>query len=178
MSKYIKTALFVAIFTLVLGWVISIQFESKENTYTGLPHKNKPAPGFTLKDESGKTVSLNQFKGKLIYLKFWTSWCGDCIKQVVPQRKIEDQLAKDDRIVFINISVDDDLQAWHKSVKRNKLIGYELISRDGDEDSIDDNYGISEIPRYILIGKDGNVLDNNAPKPSEIDVDYFYNFLK
>jgi len=178
MSKYIKIGTWVFVAVLVIGWLASIQFDSQKNTYSGLPTAQQTAPRFKLKSIQGDTISLSQFKGKLVYLKFWASWCGDCIKEVVPQRRIEEDLYSNSSVVFINISVDKDLDDWRKSVERNKLVGYELISQNGGEADVRINYGVHEIPRYILIGKDGKVIENNAPKPSEIDADYFLNFLK
>lgn len=178
MSKYIKIGIGILVVLLFVSWLASIQFDSQKKEYSGMPALGKPAPDFKLKSISGDTVTLNQFKGKLVYLKFWASWCGDCIKQVVPQRKLEEELANNSSIAFINISVDENLDDWKRSVERNKLIGYELISNNGNDSDIRENYGIHEIPRYIVVGKDGNTIDNNAPKPSEIDASYFLNFLK
>ena len=178
MTKYTKIGLGLFIGILIIAWGFSMQFKAITRVYSGLPTVQKSAPNFRLASIEKDSVSLSQFKGKLVYLKFWASWCGDCIKQVVPQRKIEADLATNSAIVFVNISVDEDLEAWEKSVARNKLIGVELISRDGDEAGVNDQYGINEIPRYIVIDKNGIVLDNNAPKPSEIDTDYFLNLLR
>ena len=178
MTKYTKIGLGLFVVILIIAWGLSMQFKAKSGVYTGLPNIRKAAPDFRLPSIKKDTVSLSQFKGKLVYLKFWASWCGDCIKQVVPQRKIEADLANNSSIAFVNISVDEDLDAWERSVARNKLMGVELISRDGKDADINGNYGINEIPRYIVIDKNGVILDNNAPKPSEIDADYFLNLLK
>lgn len=178
MTKYSKIGLGFFVVILIIAWFFSMQFKGETGVYTGLPNVQKPAPDFRLASIEKDTVSLSQFKGKLVYLKFWASWCGDCIKQVVPQRKIEADLATNSSIAFVNISVDEDLEAWERSVARNKLIGVELISKDGKDADINDNYGINEIPRYIVIDKNGIILDNNAPKPSEIDADYFLNLVK
>lgn len=178
MTKYTKIGFGLFVVILIIAWGFSMQFKAKSSLYTGVPNVKKPAPDFRLVSVEKDTVALNQFKGKLVYLKFWASWCGDCIKQVVPQRKIEADLASNSSIAFVNISVDEDLEAWEKSVARNKLIGVELVSKGGNDAGINDNYGINEIPRYIVIDKNGVILDNNAPKPSEIDADYFLNLVK
>lgn len=177
MSKYYKIIFGVVLAILLFGWVASIQFEDKQKVATGLPTVGKAAPDFVLKDLQGKPVALSSFKGKLVYIKFWASWCGDCIKQVVPQRKLEESLAHREDIVFLAISVDEDEAAWQKAVERNKLKAKEARSHGGEEGQLNTNYDLDEIPRYILVGKDGLVIDNNAPKPTEIDKSYFESYL-
>jgi len=176
-SRNIRIGFFVVIVFLGVVWVTSIQLEPQMKTYSGFPEVNKPAPNFVLKNKDGVHVSLSSFKGKVVYLKFWASWCGDCIKQVIPQRKLEEALSAETKIAFLNISVDEDETKWRKSIARNKLYAVEVWSKNGEEERINENYSIDKIPRYILIGKDGIVLDNNAPEPSEIDADYFANYL-
>jgi peroxiredoxin len=169
-SRYFKIALFVFLAILLFGWLGSIQFSGqKEKSVANL----KPAPDFTLQSLSGDQVSLSSFRGKTVYLKFWASWCGDCIKQVVPMRRLEESLAQDTTIVFLNVSVDTDKEAWKRSVARNKLRGVELLSLGGDEGNINTLYGVDEIPHYVWIGKDGKIREDHAPSPSEIDADYF-----
>lgn len=177
MSRTIKFVFLAVVAVIVLGWIASVQFQPKSNTFSGKPQVLKPAPNFVLKDLEGKEVALTSFKGKLVYLKFWASWCGDCIKQVVPQRNLQQALAGDTAIVFIHVSVDGDEQKWRESVERNKLNAVELWSSQGEAGNITDNYDLDQIPRYILIDKNGFVLDNNAPKPSEIDLAYMSNYL-
>jgi thiol-disulfide isomerase/thioredoxin len=178
MTKNTRIGLGLIVAILIIAWGFSMQFKTKDGVYSGRPITQKSAPDFKLTSIEKDTISLSQFKGKLVYLKFWASWCGDCIKQVVPQRKIEADLASNPDIAFVNISVDEDLEAWERSVARNKLMGVELISKEGEDADINNNYGINEIPRYVVIDKNGIILDNNAPKPSEIDSDYFLNLLK
>lgn len=80
-------------------------------------------------------------------------------------------------MVFINVSVDEDEQAWKKAVARNKLHAIELLSHGGREENINELYGIDEIPHYVLIGKDGKIIEQHAPFPSELDVNYFKDYL-
>ena len=170
MNKYLKYGIFAVAFIVAFGLIASLQFEKTTDNSAALPKLKEQAPDFTLRNIDGKTVSLKDFKGKTVYIKFWASWCKDCIKEVIPQRKLEETA---DNVVFLNVSVDENEDAWKKAVLRNKLTAEELISNDGDEENINSNYGISEIPRYIIIGKNGEVLNNNAPHPSETDKNYF-----
>lgn len=158
---------------LLFGWLGTTQFEKKEKKVQAY----RPAPDFTLTSVDGERVSLSSFKGKTVYVKFWASWCGDCIKQVVPQRHLEEELSKDTSLVFLNVSVDSDAEAWKRAIARNKLHAVELLSLGGEEANVSAAYQVDEIPHYVLIGKKGEILDDNAPKPIDIEVDYFKDYL-
>ncbi len=159
-----------------ISFVASLQIEKNNDHSWSLPKVKSPAPNFSLKNYKGEAVSLQDFKGKIVYVKFWASWCKDCVKQVVPQRKLESSLSNNSDVAFVNISVDHSDVAWRKAVERNRLNAEQLISHDGDEQNINTNYDISEIPRYIIIGKNGEVLNNNAPHPGDLDAGYFAQF--
>lgn len=125
----------------------------------------KTAPGFSYPDMDGNLVSLSQFSGKVIYLDVWATWCGPC-KRESPYFK---QLALDYKgknIVFIQVSVDDteaELKDYLKEIPENT---YQLYAG-GWKSSITIDYLINSIPRFLLIGKDGKIIDNNAPRPSD-----------
>ena len=178
MKKYLKIGIILVVTLSLLGFFISKQIKPAQEAILPVPEINKPAPDFTLKDIKGKNVNLQDFKGKVIYLKFWASWCKDCIKQVIPQRRLEESLNGNMDIVLINVSVDESSEAWKRSVERNKLAAVQLISFHGDDANINQNYGIDEIPRYIIIGKDGTIKNNNAPHPNDLDAEYFAQFIQ
>ena len=176
MNKYLKYGIIIAIVIVAVSFLVSLQFEKSQDNSLSLPKIKSQAANFTLKNYKGESVSLLDFRGKIIYIKFWASWCKDCVKQVVPQRNLEASMTSNPSVAFLNISVDDSEDAWKKAVERNKLSAEQLISLDGDEENINTNYDISEIPRYIIIGKSGEVLNNNAPHPGEIKAEYFAQF--
>ncbi|MYK41553.1 MAG: TlpA family protein disulfide reductase, partial [Gemmatimonadetes bacterium] len=71
----------------------------------------QPAPEFTLYDLDGQPVSLSQFKGQVVLLDFWASWCGPCIGDLPDLRRIK-RKAADKPLVFLNLSLDTDEAAW------------------------------------------------------------------
>jgi thiol-disulfide isomerase/thioredoxin len=174
MSGYIRFGILIVVIVIMVGWWGSVEYADHQKKEALV---SQQAPDFVLSDIEGKKHSLSEFKGKIIYMKFWASWCGECIKQVVAQRKLEEELSNNPNIVFINVSVDEDEAAWRKSVVRNKLNALELISVDGLDSEIDLNYSLQEIPRYVLINKSGIILDADAPKPSEISTSFFDDHL-
>ncbi len=129
---------------------------------------DKSAINFTLQDDIGKSVSLSDFLGKVVYIDFWGVTCGPCVAQIknaVPQfhKKYEN---KD--VVFINICVDSNVSSWKKSIANLKLKGVNLIAEGWVENKVCKDYGITGIPHYILIDKKGVLKVYNAPKPDEL----------
>jgi thiol-disulfide isomerase/thioredoxin len=148
---------------LIVATSLSIVFSFPIHAQNG-PLK---APAFTLSDINGKMVSLSDFKGKLIYLDFWASWCGPCLKEIPPSKKLQQQLKDFEEIVFINISFDHDTTRWREVVEAKKMTGIQLISPRGKESEVLKNYDVMTIPRFFIIDKNGMIIDSNAKSPGE-----------
>ena len=119
---------------------------------------------FTMKDLDGKDVSLSSYKGKVVLLNFWATWCGPC-KAEIPifvelQEKYKGQL------VIVGFSVDDTAEKARQYAKQYKM-NYPILLGEGRED-VQDAYGpIWGIPASFIISKDGRVCRKHlgiAPK--------------
>ena len=147
----------------------------------------KPSPAFTnYENFKGGTSSLKDFRGKYVYIDVWATWCGPCKVEIPYLKKLEEKF-HDKNIEFISISVDDArrsgtmekaYKAWRTMVKDKNLTGTQLITGNGwDVDFIKD-YKINGIPRFILIDPQGNILDPDAPRPSNPELtEIFENLL-
>jgi thiol-disulfide isomerase/thioredoxin len=122
---------------------------------------------FTLKNALGHNVSLSDFKGKVVYIDVWATWCKSCIEQIPYSKKLIENYSQNDSIVFINISIDDDILAWQNFIRKKGMKGINLHSEGGVEEKIVERYGISFIPHYIMIDKEGRVYKNGATHPSD-----------
>ena len=124
---------------------------------------------FYLEDIKGNSVSLNQFDGKILYIDIWASWCGPCKKQFPYANDLKSKFSKRQlkKIKFIYISIDNDYDRWKSSVKKIDVDGYHFISPANQYNSVSDYFNVSGIPRYIIIGKDGQIVQNNAKRPSD-----------
>ena len=87
----------------------------------------QPAPDFTLNDPDGQSVSLSQFKGKVVLLDFWASWCSPCIADLETLRKIKKQVAAQP-VVFLNISLDANEGAWKQAIAKHEIKGFHVRS--------------------------------------------------
>ncbi|MDR4987430.1 MAG: TlpA disulfide reductase family protein [Bacteroidales bacterium] len=129
-----------------------------------------PAPGFVMTDIEGNTVSLHDFYGKVVYLKFWASWCGPCMRQVPPAAELKKRLADEEDLVFLYVSIDRDEEAWRSAVARHGITGVHMRTP-GRERGVPALYNVRWIPTFYLIGRDGNIYDHRPPYPDNPELD-------
>ncbi|HIA36505.1 MAG TPA: TlpA family protein disulfide reductase [Flavobacteriales bacterium] len=123
------------------------------------------APDFACPDINEDSVSLSDFRGKYVYVDIWATWCGPCRRELPHLEKLQEEY-KDKNIVFLSVSIDEDEEAWKKMVKEKKMKGIQLIAAQGWDAGICKFYGIKSIPRFLLIGKDGEIIFAKAERPS------------
>ena len=147
--------------------------QQKEAAQKAEDAKKSKGYGFEFTDLKGKTFSFEKYKGKVIYLDFWATWCGPCRAQFPFSKKLHEQipakLKKD--IVFLYISIDDTVEQWKEGVESIGLEEYENGFTEGAWGSpVLQKLGIRSIPRYMIIGKDGKIVDDNAKRPSNAEI--------
>ena len=130
----------------------------------------KEAPGFTLTDIDGQEVSLSDFEGKVVYLDFWASWCGPCMREVPHAKELKKRMQGRDDLVFLYISVDTDEEAWRRTVERQEIQGVHL-NVSGFSHEVPAAYNLKGVPTFYLIGRDGKIFENRPPRPSNPRVD-------
>jgi cytochrome c biogenesis protein CcmG/thiol:disulfide interchange protein DsbE len=126
----------------------------------------KPANlDFTMKDLDGKDVSLASFKGKVILLNFWATWCGPCKAEIPGFVELQNQYGKDG-LVIVGYSVDDEAPKARAFANEYKM-NYPVLLGEGRED-VQEAYGpIWGIPASFIISRDGRVCQKHlgiAPK--------------
>lgn len=142
---------------------------------TELP-KGAPSPTFTdYENYDGSKTSLDDLKGKYVYIDVWATWCGPC-KAEIPSLKAIEQEYHGKNIHFVSMSIDDDRthkgswdlarEDWKAMVKDKELGGIQIFAPNGWQSDFVQNYKINGIPRFILIDPNGNVVTPDAPRPS------------
>ncbi|HXH19247.1 MAG TPA: TlpA disulfide reductase family protein, partial [Chitinophagales bacterium] len=128
----------------------------------------KSSQPFTLIDLKGNKVYLDDFKGKVIYVDFWASWCGPCRQQFPYAKELHKMLSPEHlkQVVFLYISIDNDEITWKNAIEKNGIQGFNTLSPGGWSSSAAQYFGVHSIPRYMLIDKNGNIADPNAKRPS------------
>lgn len=127
--------------------------------------KGAIAPAFSFPDMNGKMVSLSDFKGKIVYLDVWASWCGPCRREIPAAKELEKQMHGKD-VVFLCVSVDGDEAAWKKIVKEKELTGVHIHSKGDFESEMAKLYNIRSIPSYMIIDRNGKIWKMGAERPS------------
>jgi peroxiredoxin len=119
----------------------------------GLP--GKAAPDFALPDLSGKTVRLSDFKGKVVLLDFWATWCVPCREEIPAFIQLQRQYASRGFTV-LGIALDDEGAAVVKPFAQKLGVNYPLVI--GNTQIAAAYGGIQAVPTAFLIGRDGMIL--------------------
>jgi thiol-disulfide isomerase/thioredoxin len=126
-----------------------------------------PSPSFNYPDTSGKNISLESLKGKLVYVDVWATWCGPCKAQIPFLKQLEEKYREED-IAFVSLSIDQlkNISNWKDMIVDKELEGIQIIADKAWRSKFVTDYVIEGIPRFILIDKDGNLKDPMAPRPA------------
>lgn len=128
--------------------------------------KGKPAPNFSGVKTNGEKVSLTDLRNKVVYVDVWATWCGPCKKELPYLEEIESAYQGNKDIAFVSISIDKNKEAWEKMVTDKNMQGIQIYTENAWKSSITRDYLIKGIPRFMLIDKEGKILDARAPRPS------------
>ena len=126
----------------------------------------KPAIDFELTDTDGNLINLSDFKGKVIYVDLWATWCGPCLKEAPFYEELATKYNSDE-IVFLPISTDKNSEVWLKYLESNPKQLKQYHSVDG---KLQEEWILQFIPRFLLIDKDFNIVDAYAPSPSGAEI--------
>lgn len=127
-------------------------------------NEEQVAVDFTFPDVDGNMISLSDFKGKVVLIDVWATWCGPCLAQLPHLLELKKRM-EDTDLVIMGISVDkqNDYDKWAKMVRNGDVKGIQLFSGGG----FPAEYNIRGIPRFIVFGRDGQVAEIDAPRPSQ-----------
>lgn len=109
---------------------------------------------FELRDLNGKKVSLSSYKGKVVFLNFWATWCPPCRAEMPSMQRLHTRF-KDQGLVILAVNLQEEARTVRKFMAANKLTFQVLLDTDGRIGAI---YGARNIPTTYLIGRDGSVL--------------------
>jgi cytochrome c biogenesis protein CcmG/thiol:disulfide interchange protein DsbE len=114
----------------------------------------KAAPEFSLKDANGQTVHLADYRGKVVVLDFWATWCGPCKIEIPWFMEFETQF-KDQGFAVLGVSMDEDGWAAIKPYVRDRKMNYRVLLGD---DKVGTSYGgLDALPTTLLIDREGNI---------------------
>ena len=133
------------------------------------------SPDFTASDREGRSYTLADLRGKYLYIDLWASWCGPCRREAPHLKRLAERFAGRD-ILFVGVSVDTDRAAWEKALDEEQLPGLQLLL--DPSSSFAEDYGVESIPRFILLDKEGHIVQADMLRPSSEGVGAYLEKLK
>jgi len=118
-----------------------------------------------LYDRQGKTTTLEtvlaELKGKVVYLDFWASWCGACIKEMPHSVELQTTFSGQE-VVFLYISTDKKDADWQQGLADIKVVGEHYRIEKKSKTAVRNYFKIPGVPYYILLDKQGLIADPQA----------------
>ena len=133
---------------------VTVLWDFTSNTPPSLPKE-------IFNDKNGNKVSLKDFGGKTLYVTFWATWCGPCLGVKPELEKLKKQYEDNEDVIFIDISLDSNVEFWKTYLSKNEHSGIQLIT--GNEAKTRSNYQFSGIPYHIIVDSKGNYKEIQSP---------------
>jgi len=112
-----------------------------------------PAPDFTLRSNTGKNLKLSEFRGQVVLLNFWASWCGPCRQEMPELEKLQKRYAKLGFTV-LGVNVEEDSSAAKKMLREVRVSFPVLFDTTNSASQL---YQVSAMPTTVIIDRDGNM---------------------
>lgn len=129
------------------------------NVLVANPSDKKKAPDFSLKTLEGKTVKLSDYKGKVVLIDFWATWCPPCKKGIPDLIELQKTYSKD--LVVVGISLDQERTIKDlKPFIENYGINYPVVL--GDQKVVLDYGGVNAIPTSFIVDQKGFIVDSHV----------------
>lgn len=129
--------------------------ETLKNVEVGMP-----AVDFALNDPSGNPIAISAFKGKILLIDFWASWCAPCRRENPNVVKLYNDY-KDKGFEIIGVSFDDDHAKWIDAIQQDQLTWPHVSDLKGWQSAAGKLYAISSIPATVLLDREGNIIAKN-----------------
>jgi len=126
--------------------------------------KGMSVPEFEFSDSKGEKFKLSDFQGKYVLIDIWATWCMPCLAEVPAFNELHDTF-ENSEIVFVGLAWQDAKDKWLKKIESGSLKGIQLYADNSNHDFFK-TLIVKSIPRYILLDKEGKLLDHDAPRPS------------
>lgn len=128
-------------------------------------------PDLRISDTSGNYIYLSSFKGKVIFLEFWATWCAPCVREFSYMDTLRLKYSQRNDILILSVSIDQDLLKWKEVLNLRNLSGFQY----NINPSLLEELHVLQIPRSIIIDREFNIASMFGPNPSSKEV---YNIIQ
>ena len=112
----------------------------------------------------------------VIYIDIWSTWCAPCCREIPYVARLVEHYKDNPDIEFVSLSIDQNVKNWKAFLAKADHTGWKqyLIPAETQRAFMND-FAINGIPRFLVIGRDGKILDSNAPRPSSEGITEYLN---
>lgn len=151
-SGYVKDA---------VAYMTNKELKNVLTDYLASRGQGATAYDFSLPDVNGRIHRLSDYRGKVVFIDFWTTFCGNCIAVAPYLAKIEEYF-KDKPVAFISINCDPQKNLWLKSLKSGKYASQDIVNvfteGQGEKHTVVKEYEIGAYPTLLLVDKSGKIM--------------------
>lgn len=153
-------------------WIATIQDE-KYQTYLREELNANPIlpagsalPYFNLLDTSTNYIESHQYKGKILLINFWATWCKPCIEEFPYENELVDQFAGKP-VKLLNIAIQTKEDSWKCMINKHGLKSDNLLAQGNWEEKLSTDFDINALPHSVLVDWEGKIVQNKCPRASE-----------
>lgn len=121
--------------------------------------KEVQSPGFTLKNLNGVKKSLEEYKGKVLFINFWASWCGPCVHEMPSIASLNEYYRNDNEVEILLINLGEDKETVQNFMTSE---GYDIETLLDTDNKVGGLYGIRSIPTTYILNKEGFIVGSKT----------------
>ena len=142
------------LFLLVIAWPVCAGTDPLRALMLQAPGESVEAPTFSLPDLTGRKIQLKDYRGRLVFLNFFATWCGPCREEMPGMERLF-RAYQDKGLAVLAIDMQESAKTVRPFIQELKLSFSSLLDTKG---SVSHEYGIRALPVSFLVGRDGNIL--------------------
>jgi cytochrome c biogenesis protein CcmG/thiol:disulfide interchange protein DsbE len=141
---------------MLLGFVaLFVVFFSRPHGGNRAPKLGEAVPGFSLPQDEGKAVNLADYRGKILVLNFWATWCPPCIDEMPSLNRLAERYSAKG-LQVVAVSLDEDPDAYRAFLAKNKIA---FLTVRNPSRVVSEEYGTFKLPESYIISRDGRLLN-------------------
>jgi peroxiredoxin/YHS domain-containing protein len=144
------------------------QFKKDPESWMPLPLP-RPTPEFSLKTLTGESVTQEKYKGKVLLVDFWATWCKPCVETMPEMQKLATKYADKDFLV-LGVSIDEKGEKVVRPFLQKRKFTYPILL-DGGDKPVWQKFGVKAVPALFLVDKEGQIVRQWTGKPNKKEVE-------